>query len=86
MYFNKTVYIKVSEIQKNCEEYGIQLSDLEAKSRSLLNRNANGIYKFAHKSILEFILAKKAIKDAQFRKVIVRRNDFIICKKNIRNN
>ena len=71
MYFNKTVYIKVSEIQKNCEEYGIQLSDLEAKSRSLLNRNANGIYKFAHKSILEFILAKKAIKDAQFRKVIV---------------
>lgn len=70
MYSNKTVYIKVSEIQKICEEYAIQLSRFEAKSRSLLNRNANGFYKFAHKSILEFILANKAIKDTQFRKVI----------------
>ncbi|NBJ95489.1 pentapeptide repeat-containing protein [Parablautia muri] len=71
MYSNKTVYIKGNIIQKICEEYGIQLSSFEAKTRSLLNRNANGIYKFAHKSILEFILANKAIKDTQFRKVIM---------------
>lgn len=71
MYSNNTVYIRVSEIQKICEEYGIQLSSFEAKSRSLLNRNANGYYKFAHKSILEFVLANKAIKDTQFRKIIV---------------
>ena len=71
MYSNRTVYIKVNEIQKICEEYGIQLNTLEAKSRSLLNRNADGVYKFSHKSILEFILANKAIKDAQFRKLVM---------------
>lgn len=71
MYYEKSVYIVGNEIEKLCNEYNIQITNIVARSRSLLNRNVNGYYKFAHKSILEFILAKKAIKDAKFRKVIV---------------
>lgn len=35
----------------------INLSDLEIKSRTLLNRNSEGSYKFSHKSIYEFFIA-----------------------------
>ncbi len=42
------------------------LSEKERQSRSLLNRNAEGYYKFSHKSILEYFLAKKALDDIVF--------------------
>lgn len=71
MYLNKTIYIGQTQIENLCEEYHINLRSIEAKSRSLLNRNAGGNYKFAHKSILEFFLYEKAYKDFEFRKVIV---------------
>lgn len=71
MYFKKLAYISVDEIENLCTEYDIKIKAIEAKSRSLLNRNINGNYKFAHKSILEYFLANKAIEDTQFRKVIV---------------
>lgn len=58
MYMNRRFYVEGNEIEKLCIKYGIKIKDIEAKSRSLLNRNANGDYKFAHKSILEFFLAK----------------------------
>lgn len=35
----------------------INLNELEIRSRTLLNRNSNGDYKFSHKTILECILA-----------------------------
>ncbi len=70
MYLNKTIYIDVAEILNLCREYHINLRSIEAKSRSLLNRNANGLYKFAHKSILEFFLCRKAFKEEEFRKLI----------------
>lgn len=70
MYINKTVYISQNKIENLCREYNIQLRSIEAKSRSLLNRNAIGEYKFAHKSILEYFLAKKAFEDLTFRKTI----------------
>lgn len=70
MYLNKTIYIDAAEILNLCREYHINLRSIEAKSRSLLNRNANGLYKFAHKSILEFFLCRKAFKEEEFRKLI----------------
>lgn len=72
MYFRKTVYIEKNEIEELCREYKIQISSIEAKSRSLLNRNATGSYKFAHKSILEFFLARKAYDDIKFRESIAK--------------
>lgn len=71
MYFNKTVYIEGAQIENLCKKYNINLRSIEAKSRSLLNRNASGDYKFAHKSILEFFLYKKAYEDFEFRKTII---------------
>lgn len=71
MYSNKTVYIEGMEIENLCEKYDIELRSIEAKSRSLLNRNAIGSYKFAHKSILEYFLFRKAYDELEFRKVII---------------
>ncbi len=42
------------------------LSDIEIKSKSLLNRNAKGEYKFSHKSILEYFLAVNAYHNSEF--------------------
>ena len=70
MYYNKTMYINKDKIEDLCKESNIQLKAIEAKSKSLLNRNANGTYKFAHKSILEFFIAKKAYNDFKFRRTI----------------
>jgi len=36
----------------------VTLTDLDAKSKSLLNRTADGEYKFSHKSVLEYYLAE----------------------------
>lgn len=71
MYKNKTIYIETTEIENLCKEYNINLRSIEAKSRSLLNRNAKGAYKFAHKSILEFFLASNAFSNEEFRKSII---------------
>lgn len=70
MYNNKIPYISLNEIENLCKECNIQLRSIEAKSRSLLNRNAVGDYKFAHRSILEYFLAKKALDELEFRKII----------------
>jgi len=45
--------IKVEEIATKKD---IQLEPIIAKSRSLLNRNGNGEYKFAHRSFLEYFI------------------------------
>lgn len=57
MYTNNTVYMSQSDIEELCKEYNINLSAIEAKAKSLLNRNVTGDYKFAHKSILEYFIA-----------------------------
>ncbi len=56
---------------------GLQLKDIDGNqigidkddqgSRSLLNRNAVGEYKFSHKSILEYFLAIEVIENERFR-------------------
>jgi hypothetical protein len=43
-----------------------KMSDSEKKSKSLLNRNSRGQYKFSHKSIFEFFLAQQLIDDIDF--------------------
>jgi len=48
------------------KEHGITLSKIEMTSKSLLNRNADGYYKFSHKSVLEYFLIIKYIQDFKF--------------------
>lgn len=67
MYRHNTNYIEAKDIKNICKQYNINLREIEAKSRSLLNRNGIGDYKFAHKSIYEFILAREAINNLEFR-------------------
>ena len=57
MYLNKTVYVSKDNIEKLCNEYSIDIKSIVIKSKSLLNRNIIGDYKFAHKSILEYFIA-----------------------------
>ncbi|MBL1278659.1 MAG: hypothetical protein COA33_000160 [Fluviicola sp.] len=51
------LYVPLEEIDRLSKEFQIDLNKIELKSRSLLNRNSKGSYKFSHKSIFEFILA-----------------------------
>lgn len=55
------------EIQPFAEKHGITLNEMEMKSKSLLNRNAHGEYKFSHKSVLEYFLAEEAFFNEDFR-------------------
>lgn len=51
------LYLTLEEVETLSKEYKIDLNKIELKSRSLLNRNSKGLYKFSHKSIFEFLLA-----------------------------
>jgi len=53
-----TTYIPGNVIDGMASEDGIDLLPIVAKSRSLLNRNSNGEYKFAHRSFLEYFLSE----------------------------
>ena len=63
----KGLFINEKEIRQFADKHKIQLGEIEMKSRSLLNRNVLGQYKFAHKSILEYFLAAEAAENSQFR-------------------
>lgn len=55
---SKDVRFEVNGYSLNdMEEDYADLTDHEKKSKSLLNRTANGYYKFSHKSILEYFIA-----------------------------
>jgi hypothetical protein len=62
----KGLVVPFSELEALAKSHSIQLSQLDVQSRSLLNRNAMGDYKFAHKSIAEYALAVLAIDDVKF--------------------
>jgi len=62
-YSTKVLSIKQEDIAFFAEKYDIDLTFIEMKSRSLLNRNDSGDYKFAHKSILEYFLAELVFKN-----------------------
>ncbi|GGC75278.1 hypothetical protein GCM10011387_31270 [Pedobacter quisquiliarum] len=56
-YETNGLYIPLEKAVSIAESFQINLDDIEIKSRSLLNRNSLGDYKFSHKSIFEFFIA-----------------------------
>ena len=68
--FSQDATLSISHhlVKPFAKENGIDLDDLVLRSKSLLTRDANGLYKFAHKSILEYFLAVKAYNDFEFLK------------------
>ena len=71
MYNNKTIYVERGEIEDIINMYNVCLKENEIIIKSLLIRNAKGLYQFAHKSILEYLLAIKAFCNHEFRKRIM---------------
>ena len=69
------LYIQADDILPFAKKYSINLSELELKGKSLLNRDAIGRFKFAHKSILEFLIAKHAAEDISFAQGVVEFNN-----------
>jgi hypothetical protein len=60
----QTEHIPSKEIVQLARQWGIpiedqQLSDYRFRTRSLLNRDADGNYKFAHRSIMEYLYVKR---------------------------
>ncbi|MEM7374663.1 MAG: leucine-rich repeat domain-containing protein [Bacteroidota bacterium] len=64
------LFISQKEIRPFSEKHKIQLDEIEMQSRSLLNRNVLGQYKFAHKSILEYFLAIEASENPSFASIL----------------
>ncbi len=62
---NKMLLLDEGEIQAIADLSKINLSLIELKSRSLLNRNSAGQYKFSHKSIYEYFVAAKLFKQLE---------------------
>jgi hypothetical protein len=49
------------ELQGLAKSWGISLQPWQISSRSLLNRDADGNFKFAHRSIMEYLFVKRLI-------------------------
>ncbi len=62
-YETNGIYIPYQQALTLAKDYNINLNEIEIKSKSLLNRNSIGDYKFSHKSILEFFLGFIAYND-----------------------
>lgn len=60
------LFIGLEDISHFANLNSINLNQIEMTSRSLLNRNGDGDYKFAHRSILEYFLAKEALINDDF--------------------
>jgi len=50
-----------AELAALAKEWSIPIDDWQLSGRSLLNRDPEGNYKFAHRSIMEFLFAKRLI-------------------------
>jgi len=59
--------ISIDEIKILANKYSIKLDEIEMTSKSLLNRNSDGIFKFSHKSIFEFYLAREYLLNDNFK-------------------
>lgn len=60
--------INLTEFEKIAIRNNLDLTFFEMKTRSLLNRNSSGDYKFSHKSILEYFLAIEIYRNKEFKK------------------
>jgi len=54
-------HIPKAELRVLAEGWGVPLDEWVISGRSLLNRDASGNYKFAHRSIMEYLFAKRAL-------------------------
>ena len=52
-----------AELATLAKEWNIPLEDWVLSGRSLLNRDAEGNYKFAHRSIMEYLVVKRVVED-----------------------
>ena len=52
-------HIPAAEIEPLAKEWKIPLKDWQLRGRSLLNRDGEGNYKFAHRSIMEYLFVKR---------------------------
>ena len=57
------------EFDKIAKANNLDLTLFEMKTRSLLNRNPEGDFKFSHKSVLEYFLSLEIYKDLSYRKL-----------------
>ncbi|RYH63952.1 MAG: hypothetical protein EON54_07130 [Alcaligenaceae bacterium] len=57
--------ISRAQLMKLAEVQDVPVETWKLTSRSLLNRDADGLYKFAHRSILEFFFVESFIEDDQ---------------------
>ncbi|MDZ7363377.1 MAG: DUF1566 domain-containing protein [candidate division KSB1 bacterium] len=54
-----------TELVPLARSFGIALKDWQLRGRSLLNRDAGGNYKFAHRSIMEYLFVKRFVEDSK---------------------
>lgn len=66
--FQQGYTIEITEFEKIANRNNLDLTFFEMKTRSLLNRNSFGNYKFSHKSILEYFLAIEVYRNYEFKK------------------
>lgn len=66
--FTNGLGLKVSSeiIEEIAAKHQIKIENMDLKSRSLLNRDASLLYKFSHKSILEYFLAIELMVNYRF--------------------
>lgn len=65
---SKIAQLSKEEIDNIVNYNELDLKEWEITGKSLLNRDAAGNWKFAHKSIWEYYIAKRALHDEEFRK------------------
>lgn len=58
----KSERVKKSEVTTLANHWRIPVEDWKLTGRSLLNRDAEGNYKFAHRSIMEYLFVKRFLK------------------------
>ena len=54
-------HVSLEELEKLTDEWGIELQPWQIAGRSLLNRDAEGNNKFAHRSIMEYLFVKRLL-------------------------
>ena len=66
MYHRGSTTLEKNDAIELAGKHGLTLKNYEITGRSLLNHDSSGNWKFAHKSILEYFIAKEALKDLKF--------------------
>jgi hypothetical protein len=61
--YRKGEFVSADEISDLAKQWNIPLETWKLTGRSLLNRNATGEYKFAHRSIMEYLFATMAARN-----------------------